>query len=364
MLKAHPTLYRYVLLEFMKIFALSVSSLIFIYMIVLFLGKLTTFGRYDAPFYLIFEYLFYKTPEVLFLWTLPYGVLLSTVLTLGNFSRNSEITAMKAGGISLYNIVVPLLFVAFIVSLFSFLGKEYLVPLANQKSIYLMDVKVRKEKYAGFFKNFKIWYRSDNRIFNIQLLDDTKKVLKGLTVYELDDAFHCTRRIDAQEAKWENGKWRLYHGVVRNFDVSDSIQNVPFTEMEFPLRETWDSFLNIEGKPDDMSYSQLYTYIQKIRAAGYDATRYVVDLHGKLSIPFLNLVMVLVGIPFALKTGRSGGMALNIGVSVMVGFICGVTFYVFIVFGRYEILPPLISAWVPIVLFGLAGIFTLMSVPQ
>lgn len=364
MFKTHSTLYRYVFLEFMKVFALSVTSLIFVYIIVLFFDKLTTVSRYAAPVYLIFEYLLYKIPEVLFLWTLPYGVLLSTVLTLGTFSRNSEITAMKAGGISLYSIVLPLLFVAFVVSLFSFFGKEYLVPFANQKSNYVVDVKVKKEKYVGYFKNFKIWYRSDHRIFNIQLLSDKEKVLKGLTIYELDDMFHCSRRIDAQEAKWENGKLRLYHGALRNFDTPDSIQNVPFTEMDLPLQETWDSFLNIEGKPEDMSYSQLHSYIQKIRAAGYDATRYVVDLHGKLSLPFLNLVMVLVGIPFALKTGRSGGTALNIGISVIVGFSCGVTFYVFIVLGRYEVLPPFIAAWVPILLFGLAGIFTLMSVRQ
>ena len=364
MFKTHQTIHRYVFLEFMKIFVLSVSSLILIYMIVLFLDKLSIFSKYQAPFYLIFEYLLYKIPEVTFLWTLPYGVLLSTVLTLGILSRHSEITAMKAGGISLYSIIVPLLFIAFVVSLFSFCGREYLVPWANQKSKYLMDIKVRKEEYLGFFKSFKIWYRNDHRIFNIQLLDDKRKVLKGLTIYELDDMFHCTRRIDAQEAKWENGKWRLYRGAVRNFDTPGSIQSVPFTEMEIPLRETWNSFLNIEGKPEDMSYSELYTYIQKIRAAGYDATQYLVDLHAKLSYPFLNLVMVLFGIPFALKTGRSGGVALNIGITVLVGFICGVIFYVFIVFGRYEILPALISAWVPILFFGLAGIFTLMSVRQ
>jgi lipopolysaccharide export system permease protein len=74
--------------------------------------------------------------------------------------------------------------------------------------------------------------------------------------------------------------------------------------------------------------------------------------------------MVLAGIPFALKTGRSGGLALNIGISVMIGFVCGVTFYVFLSFGKSAVLPPLISVWTPIVLFGLVGTFTLMSVRQ
>jgi lipopolysaccharide export system permease protein len=74
--------------------------------------------------------------------------------------------------------------------------------------------------------------------------------------------------------------------------------------------------------------------------------------------------MVLVGIPFALKSGRSGGMALSIGISVMIGFAYGITYYIFLSFGRSGVLPPFLSSWTPILLFGLIGIFTLVSVRQ
>ena len=87
-----------------------------------------------------------------------------------------------------------------------------------------------------------------------------------------------------------------------------------------------------------MSYTELRTYIQKIQSAGYDSTRYLVDLYAKLSYPFLNLIMILIGIPFALKTGRSGGVALSIGISVMIGFAYGVTFYIFLSFGKSGVL--------------------------
>jgi lipopolysaccharide export system permease protein len=74
--------------------------------------------------------------------------------------------------------------------------------------------------------------------------------------------------------------------------------------------------------------------------------------------------MVLIGIPFALKTGRSGGVALSIGISVMIGFVYGVTFYIFLSFGKSGILPPFLSSWIPTSLFGLAGVFALMNVRQ
>ncbi len=364
MFDRHRTLHRYVTREFLKIFGLSLSSLIVIYVVVLFFQKMNLFSQYHAPFHLIFVYFLYKIPEVIFQYTLPYAILFATLLTLSTFSRNSEITAMKAGGVSLYRITFPLLILALIVSFFSFLGNEYLVPVTYQKTRYLLDVQVRKEKPAIFFKNYKIWYRSDHRILNIQLLDPHKKALSGFTLYELNDHFQCIKRVDAREVKWVEGKWWFYDGNVRDFEADGSTRVTPFDEMEFNLGENWDSLRRIGRNSEEMSYGELWTYIQKIQTAGYDATRYLVDLYSKLSTPFLSFIMVLIGIPFALKTSRSGGVALSLGSSVMIGFVYGVIFYVFVSFGKSGVLAPFLACWIPTVLFGLAGILTLMSIRQ
>lgn len=355
---------QYVIRENLKFFSLSLSSLVLIYVVVLFLQKMNLFIKNQAPPYLIFKYLLYKIPEVTFEWTLPYAVLLAALLTLGILSRHSEITALKAGGISLYRVTLPLFFIALFTSLVSFLGDEYLVPFTNQKVQYLLDVEVRKEKPSSVFVNYKIWYRGDHRIFNIQLLNPQKKVLQGFTLYKLDDLFRCIQRIDAREARYINGRWQLRKGAVRDFDENGSIRMTPFEEMEFPMEEKWESFQKIARDSDEMSYTELRTYVQKIRSSGYDATRYLVDLYAKLSHPLLNIIMVLIGIPFALKTSRSGGIALSIGISVLLGFAYGVAYYTSLSFGKSAILPPFIAVWTPTVLFGLAGIFALMSVRQ
>jgi lipopolysaccharide export system permease protein len=364
MFETHRTIQQYVVREYLKIFGLTLSSLILIYVIVLFFQTVDTFIKYQAGFSLIFEYLLYKIPEVAFQWTLPYAVLLATLLTLGMLSRHSEITAMKAGGISLFRITIPLLFIALLVSFISFLGNEHLVPLTNQRGRFLMEVEVRRKKPSSFFKNYKIWYHSDHRIFNIQLLDPEKKILKGFTLYQFDHQFRCVQRIDVREVKWADGKWWLSDGAIRDFDESGSIRTTRFEEMEYDLQEQWDSFQAIERQSTEMSYTELRNYIQKIQTSGYDATRYLVDLYSKYSFPLLNLIMVLIGVPFALKTGRSGGVALSIGVSVLIAFAYGLTFYIFLSFGRSGVLSPLLSSWTPTLLFGLAGIFTLMSIRQ
>jgi lipopolysaccharide export system permease protein len=358
------TLHRYVIREFLKILGLSLSSLILIYVVVLFFQKMNLFSKYNAPFHLIFVYLLYKIPEVTIQWTLPYAILLATLLTLGTFSRHSEITAMKAGGVSLYRITFPLVLIALLISFISFLGNEYLVPITYHKTRYLLDVQVRKEKSAGSFKNYKIWYRTDHRIMNIRLLDPHRKVLNGFTLYQFDDHFQCTKRIDAREVKWMEGRWWFYDGTVRDFGEGGSGEITPFEKIEFDLGEDWESLRRIGRYSEEMSYGELWNYIQKIQAAGYNATRYLVDLYSKLSTPLLNLIMVLIGIPFALKTSRSGGVALSIGISVMIGFAYAVIFYIFISFGKSGVLSPFLSCWIPTLLFGLAGILTLMSIRQ
>jgi lipopolysaccharide export system permease protein len=364
MFDRHRTLHRYVIREFLKILGLSLSSLTLIYVVVLFFQKMNVFSKNNAPFHLIFVYLLYKIPEVTIEWILPYAILLATLLTLGTFSRHSEITAMKAGGVSLYRITFPLVLIALLISFISFLGNEYLVPITYHKTRYLLDVQVRKEKPAGSFKNYKIWYRSDHGIMNIQLLDPHQKVLKGFTLYQFDDHFQCTKRIDAREVKWVEGRWWFYDGTVRDFGEGGSTEIVPFEKMEYDLGEDWESLRRIGRYSEEMSYGELWSYIQKIQASGYDATRYLVDLYSKLSTPLLNLIMVLIGIPFALKTSRSGGVALSIGISVMIGFAYAVIFYIFISFGKSGVLSPFLSCWTPTLLFGLAGIFTLMSIRQ
>lgn len=143
MFENYRTLHRYVIRQYLNILSLSLSSLLLIYVIVLFFQKLNQFVEYKAPIHLVFLYLLYKIPEVIFQWTLPYGVLLATLLTLGMLSRHSEITAMKAGGVSLYRITFPLFLIVFIIGIFSFLGNEFLVPLANQKSRYLLKVQLQ-----------------------------------------------------------------------------------------------------------------------------------------------------------------------------------------------------------------------------
>ena len=152
MFDCNRIIYRYVTREFLYIFSLSLISLILIYVVVLFFQKMSFFNRFQAPFYLMIEYLIYRIPEVAFEWTIPYAALISTLLTLGTLSRYSEITAFKAGGISLYRITLPLIFIVLLISFLSFLGNDYLVPFTNQKPDISSMSRFEKNPLQAFLR--------------------------------------------------------------------------------------------------------------------------------------------------------------------------------------------------------------------
>ncbi len=142
MFESYWVLHRYVIREYLKVFVLSLSGLILIYVVVLFFQKMNLFSRYNAPFHLIFVYFLYKIPEVTFQWTLPYAVLLATLLTLGNLSRHSEITAMKAGD----RVKVDTL--RYVLSQISYAEIDKHEDLTDAEIIILLQKELKKRKEA------------------------------------------------------------------------------------------------------------------------------------------------------------------------------------------------------------------------
>ncbi|NIS67850.1 MAG: LptF/LptG family permease, partial [Proteobacteria bacterium] len=119
------------------------------------------------PFELVLWYYLLKIPMITF-QTLPLAVLLSTLVTLGTFSRHMEITAMKASGISLYRITRPIILISLVIAFITFFGNEYLVPTSFRKSEHIMNVEVLRRDQEASFKNLNIWYRDDSSIYNFQ----------------------------------------------------------------------------------------------------------------------------------------------------------------------------------------------------
>jgi len=346
---------RYISREFLRFFLLVILSFLSLFLIVDFFEKLKMLINYSAAFYQILAFFFFRIPMMLSL-TIPAAVLLSSLLTFGSLSKNSEIVAMRASGVSLYRSSIPILLISFLIALFTFVFSELITPYANEKAEYIRKVEIEKKEIQGIFKQEQIWYRGTRGIYNFKLFDPEHNTLRGITLNYMDRKMNLIMRVDAERAVWDRNHWVFYNLLIVRFDSAGFPVMERYGEKILDFPETPSDFRVIQKDSEQMGYFELRKYIQKIRTEGYDATRYLADLHGKIAFPFVCVLLAVIGISFSLKTERSGGLAGSIFAGLIIGFSYWILFAFSMSLGRSGTLPPLLAAWLANLLFGLSAL--------
>jgi lipopolysaccharide export system permease protein len=355
---------RYYTREFVKIFALCLASFVVLYLLVDLFENLDGFVKNKAPLSAIIRYFLYSVPIILY-QICPLGMLLCTFITIGVFVRFNEITALKAHGISLFTVFKVFLFIATVTWIFSLWLQEYVLPYTNRQMKEIKNTQIKGKKGNAILARDHFWYRSQNAIFNIDIFYPHKNMIQGITIYYFSPDFQLQERVDAQWGTWkQGGDWSFHDGVTRTFLPDGKIKTETFSERLITIHETPDDFKMSQKLSEEMSFNELRAYIKKIRVEGYDTTPYEVDMQAKISYPFINIIMAMLGIPFALMIGRSGGMAMGITVSVLLGFLYWIFFALCISLGKNGSLPIFFSAWLANVAFGSLGLYMFLQVKQ
>ncbi len=346
---------KYILKEFLRFFLITCVTFIALYLIVDFFEKIRMFLSNQATPAQMASYFIYSIPMIISL-TLPAAILLSTLLTYSFLSKFSEITAMKANGVSLYRMALPALGVAVLVGVFLFFFTELVTPASIQKTEHLIKVDVQKQQTLGFFKQNEIWYRGHNAIYNFKMFDVEKNILRGITLHRLGPDFSLKMRVDAREAKWLDNRWVFSHLLVTTFDEN----RVPYLEWAeekvIDIPEQPADFKIIQKDAEKMGYFELNRYVNKISAEGYDVARYRVDLQGKLAFPFVCVILVFIGMSFSMRSERSGGLMQSLAAGIFIGFSYWIVHAFCMSLGRSGILPVTLAAWASNILFaGLAA---------
>lgn len=352
---------RYILKEFSKIFILIIVSLICLYLVVDFFERIRMFLSNHATVYQMASYFLFNIPMILS-QMIPATFLLSTLLTFGILSKNSEITAMKANGVSLYRISLPIIILSVFVCIFAFLLNEFITPYTNQKAKHIKLIEVQKRESLGTFKQNQIWYKGKNGIYNFAIFDLQTATLKGIRINYLDRDMNLTRRIDAKEAQWENGKWLFRDLLITTFpeDTFPSLERVSSKIIDLPEKPS--DFTIVQKDTEEMGFWELKQFIEKIRSEGYDVTRYMADLHGKIAFSLVSVILAFLGVSFSLKSERSGGIAQSIGVGIIIGFSYWIVFAFSISLGRSGSVPPILAAWAANCILGIAAVSLFMKV--
>ena len=352
---------RYVATAYLKMFFLCMGAFLAIYQVVDFTEKIARFTRSGAHWYHIVFFFIAKTPEILS-QAAPLAVLMATLLTLGTLSMNSELTAMRSCGVSLARISSPILVIALLVSLLSLFIGELVLPKSYAARTYTQEVLIEKKSPSTYFRQHNIWHREEAAILRASLFDPAKGELKGITLWELKPGTtQPVRRTDADAGTLDRQGWLFRDALVREFKAGEVSVTRKYPALRVPL-QLKPADLKVLGKySDSMTIAELSRYCEKLKAGGYDPTRYLAQMHSRFSLPFGCAVMAFLGIPFALRGGRSSGIAFGIGLSLVVGFLYVIINSMIISFGQVGLLPPIAAAWATNFIFLLAGIWLSMT---
>ncbi|PIQ97915.1 MAG: LPS export ABC transporter permease LptG [Nitrospinae bacterium CG11_big_fil_rev_8_21_14_0_20_56_8] len=352
---------RYVLMKFLSTYLVSVAGLIGIFLVVDFFENVDEFFSRDAPFGLVLEYYIYKIPSVIF-YMGPQAILLAGAFTLAALARDNEIIAMRACGISITGITLPIIGSAAIISLLILGCNEYISPSANKKMNIIFYVKVRHNTAYGAMQTENIWLRSKSgSTWNIQLYDPTQTLMKGVGVFKNGEDNSVLQRIDAEEVIWQENKWEFHNGYLRTFKPEGLDTTEYFEKRFFPMPETPEDFEKVRIKPGELSLTEMYHSIHLQAAEGKDMSKEWVDLHQKISYPFVSIVLALLAVPLSLRSSRHGGVLFCLGVNLGTGFLFTFIYAMGISLGHSGVFGPLLAAWGPNILFMCLGFYLMLT---
>jgi lipopolysaccharide export system permease protein len=351
---------QYLIRELIKFFLGFELAFVFIYLLIDFIQKIDNILEAGASLESMVLCFALKIPLIV-MQMAPVAMLLSVIVLFSIMERGREITAFKACGISVLGTARPVIVFSLVVAVALFLFSELVVPFTTLKSNKIWNRDVEKRSTRQIHTRNNIWYRSQNAIYWIREFDFKYAHMKDVSLFFFNDSFKLIKRIDAQKGVWDQKGWVIQNGLIQELGVDGRYRAKPFEEISLSLPETPDDFQQDAREPSEMSYWELKQYAEKIQNDGYDATAYRVEKNIKLSFPIICFILVLIGIPIALRV-KGGRIALAVAVGIGAIFIYLVTFGLTRSIGLSGILPPVFSAWIANTIFFLIGIYLLMQV--
>jgi LPS export ABC transporter permease LptG/LPS export ABC transporter permease LptF len=362
---------EYVVREFFFTFLLVLAAFVMLMLISTLFELVGDIIRNHIPLITVGDYLVNLTPSMLY-QIAPLAVLISALVTFGLLNRNSELIAMKATGISLYRLVIPVVSIAVILAISLFLFDQYYLPQANRRQEALRST-IKGRPPQTFLHPEQKWMFGQKplpgepaSIFYYQFFDPDKDEFANISVFEFSpSSFELTRRIFARRATWDplTSTWYFEDGWMRNLSGANVTDYKLFDRASFPeIHAAPDYFKKEDLQSQEMNFGQLQTYIHDLSQSGFDTMRLRVALWNKLAYPLVAVVMAVLAIPFAISMGRRGSLT-GIAVAIAVALAYWVVDGLFRAMGTVNYLPAVLAAWSSDILFALIGGYLLLKTP-
>jgi len=300
----------------------------------------------------------YKMPQFI-QWSFPIAALVSAVFTVQSMTMHREIVAAKAGGISFHRLIVPILALGIFLTGIA-LGLEEVVPRSNRRAADILGQEATRREWRANF----VFQGEDGRNFSIQRRDVRERRLTGIVMETVEPGTNRPlTHLTAEYAEWDPEiGWTFNEGFFRVFLDDGEEVAAQFQKLRTRgFTERPEDFLEEPRKPEEMTRAEMGRLADIIERSGGSPMKLRVDREEKIAIPVATLVIILFGAPLATSTKR-GGTAYGIGVALLSTILYMLLFRISGAVGETGALDPMTSAWLPNVIFLVAGLFFLARV--
>lgn len=318
------------------------------------IDALKDYGQAHFGLFELIKYVILKQPQQVYELS-PISALIGTLMGLSTMALNSELTAMRAAGVSIGRIVMSTMKIGLLFALAILLLGEYVVPaaenLAQTGRARALETPLQK-------KSTGIWLRSGPTFVNIgEVLPDLS--LLRLNIYTFDNHSRLRIQTSAQRAEYAGGAWRLQ-------DVRESvIVGNEAVQTRYSREEDWHTALTrsvvsvFAIRPESLSLQQLHYYIGHLEENNQDPHNFWLAFWQKLFMPVAILIMVLLATPFVFRQVRSGGLSHRVFIGIMLGLMFIILHKSLGYFGALYALPPVLAPLLTIAVFFAVALYLL-----
>lgn len=351
------TLDRYIVKELIPFFLMGISAAVLIFIavnLVDYIDKI--FNRW--PWRDVLWLVTYDVPKII-VQSLPVAFLFGTLLALGRMGQASEITAMRAGGVSFTRIVLPILALSLAVSGASFLLNDRVVPWANNSRGATVQAVMK-----GFGRPLqspeKYFKGLDRRFFFVERADRAQNTMSNVVIY--DQRRTPPVVITATGGNWIGSTWNLSGVVIHEYEKDGFVKSeTPQLTYRTDVRLDLSRVLAEQEDPQNLTRAELLERMRLLKEGGLEAKVLEVEYHYRFAIPFATFFAALIAAPLGLMFARYGSY-IGGGIALILIFFYFVILSIGKPVGEFALAPAWIATWSQNFMFGLIGLVLLNRV--
>lgn len=345
---------RYIIRQFLGTLIFSIGALSIIFLIVNVLESLDKFIDQKVNISIILSYYIHFLPEIIKL-LLPIAMLMAALFSIGRLSNQSEITAMKSGGMSLYRLMFPLFIISLCITAGHLYFNGWIVPESNKKKLTIERRDLRKDTDRTSVSNL---FLRDSSLRNIvmQYYDGITKSGSGISIeeYTSEHIPRIKKRIDAETIQWDSTKhiWVLGNAFERVLKNDSTFHFVfsSYKKLQVKLTLHHADIMRLQQSPSELNFDEQKLYISLLEKGGKDIRMQLIDYYSQFAFPFANVIVILFAIPFAAVRKKSG-LAIEIATAMIVSFVYLACTKIGQNIGYSMQLDPILVGWLPNIIF-------------